>query len=78
MIPPNCTNCEMVSTSDVTRLTIDPRRSVFWVSIDRSWMCRNALSRNVASPASDALKRRTFTAYAVRAVAATAMSARST
>lgn len=59
--PPNCTNIEMVSTSLVTRETSDPRRSVFWVSTDRSWMCRNALSRNVASPASEARKSRTLT-----------------
>ena len=60
--PPNWTNIEMVSTSDVTRETIDPRRSVFWVSIDRSWMWRKALRRSVASPDSDARNRRTFTA----------------
>jgi hypothetical protein len=27
MMPPHCTNSEMVSTSDVTRETSDPRRS---------------------------------------------------
>ena len=78
MMPPNWTNWLIVSTSEVTRLTIEPRRSVFWVSIDRSWMWRNALSRNDASPASEARKRRTFTAYALRAVAATAIRANST
>ena len=61
MSPPNCTNIEIVSTSDVTRETSDPRRSVFWVSIARSWMCRNALSRNVARPFSDDRKRRMLT-----------------
>src|SRR6478735_6103703 len=45
MSPPNWTNIEMVSTSEVTRETSDPRRSVFWVSTDRSWMWRNALIR---------------------------------
>ncbi len=38
MSPPNCTNIEIVSTSDVTRETSDPRRSLFCVSIARSWM----------------------------------------
>ena len=61
MRPPNCTNIEIVSTSEVTRETSEPRRSVFWVSIDRSWMCRNALSRKVDSPFSDARKSRTLT-----------------
>ena len=42
MRPPHCTNIEIVSTSLVTRETSEPRRSVFWVSIDRSWTCRNA------------------------------------
>ena len=68
MSPPNCTNIEMVSTSRVTRETSEPRRSVFWVSSDRSWMCRNALIRSVARPLSDARNRRTFTTYAVKAV----------
>jgi hypothetical protein len=77
-MPPDCTNWLMVSTSEVTRPTIDPRRSVFWVSIDRSWMWRKPLSRNVAKPASDARKSRTFTAYAVVAVTSTAMTARPT
>ena len=78
MMPPNWTNWLIVSTSEVTRLTIEPRRSVFWVSIDRSWMCRKALSRNDASPASEERKRRTFTAYALAAVTTTAISAKST
>ena len=59
--PPNWTNIEIVSTSDVTRETSEPRRSVFCVSIDRSWMWRNALSRNVASPLSEERKSRTLT-----------------
>ena len=46
MIPPHCTNSEMVSTSDVTRETRDPRRSVFCVSTDRSCTCRNACVRS--------------------------------
>ena len=61
MSPPNWTNIEMVSTSEVTRETSEPRRSVFWVSIDRSWMCRNALIRKDDSPFSDAVNRRTLT-----------------
>ncbi len=61
MSPPNCTNIEMVSTSEVTRDTREPRRSVFWVSTDRSWMCRNARIRNVDSPFSDAVNSRTLT-----------------
>ena len=61
MSPPNCTNIEMVSTSEVTRETSDPRRSVFWVSIERSWMCRNARIRSVDRPFSDAVNSRTLT-----------------
>ena len=51
MIPPNWTNWLIVSTSEVTRETIEPRRSAFWVSTDRSWMCRKAVTRKVAKPA---------------------------
>ena len=60
-IPPHCTNSEIVSTSDVTRETSDPRRSVFWVSTERSCTCRNARTRRDARPASVALKSRTLT-----------------
>ena len=62
MMPPNCTNWLMVSTSLVTRETSAPRRAVLWVSIDRSWMCRKPLTRNVASPLSLLRNNRRFTA----------------
>jgi hypothetical protein len=61
IIPPHWTKVEMVSTSEVTRETSDPRRSVFCVSMDRSWICRKAVVRSVFSPASDARKSRTLT-----------------
>ena len=61
MSPPNCTNVEIVSTSLVTRETRAPRRSVFWVSVDRSWIRRNAVVRSVARPASVAVNSRTLT-----------------
>ena len=48
--PPHWTNVEMVSTSLVTRETSEPRRSVVWVSTDRSCTCRKAFVRSVASP----------------------------
>ena len=67
----------MVSTSLVTRETSEPRRSVFWVSTDRSWMCRNAAVRNVARPLSVARNSRTLTTYDVTAVSATAAAATS-
>ena len=78
MRPPNWTNIEMVSTSEVTRETSEPRRSVFWVSTDRSWMCRNALIRRDDSPFSDAVNSRTLTKYEHSAVTATPTMARST
>ena len=49
-----------------------PRRSVFWVSTDRSWTCRNALIRSVASPPSAARNRRHVDAYADTAVSSDA------
>ncbi len=52
MMPPNDMNCEIVSTSEVTRETSEPRRSLPWVSSVRSCTWRNALIRNVASPLS--------------------------
>lgn len=61
MIPPHWTNSEIVSTSDVTRETSDPRRSVPWESTDSACTCLNALTRSVASPASVLRKRRTLT-----------------
>ncbi len=59
MIPVNCRNCETWSMSEVTRDTRTPRRSEFWVSIDRSCTCRNASTRSWASPRSLATNRRT-------------------
>ena len=61
MIPPHCTNSEIVSTSDVTRETSDPRRSVFCVSTDRSCTCRNARVRSASSPLSLDRNSRTLT-----------------
>ena len=57
-MPVNCRNCETWSMSEVTRDTSTPRRSEFWVSIDRSWTCRNALTRICASPVSLAMNSR--------------------
>jgi len=50
--PPHCMNALIWSTSPVTRETSAPRRSLLWVSIDRSCTCRNALPRKVARPCS--------------------------
>ena len=61
MSPPNCANWLIVSTSEVTRETIDPRRWELCVSIERSWTCRKAVVRSVASPPSAARKSRTLT-----------------
>ena len=72
MRPPHWTNIEMVSTSQVTRETSEPRRSVFWVSTDRSCTCRNALVRSVDSPVSDAGTAGRSTKYEHSAVTATA------
>ena len=63
MNPPNCRNCDTVSTSDVTRLTSAPRRSVLCVSTGRSCTCRNALIRIVASPCSELIASRTVVRY---------------
>src|SRR5665648_904889 len=52
VMPPHCTNREIVSTSPVTRDTRLPRRSVPWVWTDRSCTRRNAATRSWASPAS--------------------------
>jgi hypothetical protein len=57
--PPTWTNVEIVSTSVVTRPTRPPRRSAFWLSIDRSCTCRKAATRKVANPASVDRKIRT-------------------
>ena len=43
--PAHWTNCDSASTSLVTRETSEPRRSVFWVSTERSCTCRNATVR---------------------------------
>ncbi|CNG49533.1 Uncharacterised protein [Mycobacterium tuberculosis] len=51
--PPDCMNWLIWSTSPVTRDTSAPRRSPLWVSIDRSWTCRNAFTRSPARPPSD-------------------------
>ena len=59
--PPHWTNSEMVSTSLVTRDTSEPRRSVDWVSTDRSWMCRKARARSVRRPRSLDRNSRTLT-----------------
>ena len=48
--------------------TRTPRRSEFWVSIDRSWTCRNASTRIWASPVSLATNSRTRIQYAMPAV----------
>ncbi len=53
IIPPNCRNCDIWSTSLVTREVSAPRRCSDWVSADRSWMCPNARIRSVASADSD-------------------------
>ncbi len=68
MNPPNCRNCDTVSTSDVTRLTSAPRRSVLWVSTGRSCTCRNALIRIVARPLSELIASRTVVRYDATAV----------
>ena len=60
MSPAHCMNVLIVSTSLVTRETSAPRRSVFWVRTDRSWTCRNAFVRSVASPPSVTVNSRTF------------------
>ena len=65
----------MVSTSLVTRLTSEPRRSPLWVSTARSWTWRNARTRRLASPASVALNNRTLTIHAVPAVTSTTRAA---
>ncbi len=72
MIPPNCTNWLIWSTSLVTRETSEPRRSDCWCSIERSWMCRNARVRRLASAVSLVRNSRTFITYAEKAVSATA------
>ncbi len=48
--PPHCMNVLMVSTSLVTRLTSEPRRSAAWCSTDRSCTRRNARTRRAARP----------------------------
>ena len=58
--PPHCMNVLIVSTSLVTRETSEPRRSACWCSIDRSWTCRKARARSVASAVSVVRKSRTF------------------
>ena len=68
-------NVEIVSTSQVTRETSAPRRSVLCVSTDRSCTCRKALTRSAASPVSAVRKSRTFIAYADTAVTSTATAA---
>ena len=46
--PPHCMNVLIWSTSLVTRETRAPRRSVCWVSTDRSCTCRKPRTRSVA------------------------------
>ena len=59
--PPRWTNVEMVSTSEVTRETSDPRRSADWVSAERSWTWRKVRTRSWASPRSLVRYSRTLT-----------------
>ena len=73
--PPNTRNCETWSTSLVTRDTRAPRCSVFWVSSGRSWTCRNALIRSVASPRSEAVNSRAVMKYDETPVARIARAA---
>ncbi len=68
-------NWEIVSTSLVTRLTSAPRRSVFWVSTDRSCTRRNAVVRSCARPASVAVNSRRFTTYEQNPVSRTTTAA---
>ena len=50
--PPHWRNWLIWSTSPVTRDTSEPRRSLCWCSIDRSWMWRNVRARTPASAVS--------------------------
>ena len=50
MTPPHCMNCEIWSTSLVTRETSDAAPLGVLVQHDRSCTCRNAWIRRVARP----------------------------
>ena len=45
-MPPHWKNCDIVSMSDVTRATSEPRRSSAWWAMDRAWMWAKARVRS--------------------------------